>query len=310
MHQRRSRPFARGSSSFSHTKVRNDETFVVDDKRHRGVQDIGKNNSDKSVEPRALQGRRKEQRKHSLRRPPWIEKNFRLNVHVALKQNPFKSIRICRTSKPLRVSKLIPEMQLLPQENLIAIHVWVTRFRVMKTLKIRLHTSTNCQPWTFTHPTKPNGKPIGFLQERDRGKHPPPTTTIVVVCVTHHPPSPTVVCVTHHSPLLTIVRVTHHLPSLAVVHVTHHPPSPAVVCVTHHLPLPTTVANLHRLPSTWMMSWTSISFSSTFTSFLSTSTSIDSSSSQAISPPPFLERPCFYFVNLGGGGRGQREGKG
>jgi hypothetical protein len=58
------------------------------------------------------------------------------------------------------------------------------------------------------------------------------------------------------------------------------------------------------------MSWTSISFSSTFTSFLSTSTSIDSSSSQAISPPPFLERPCFYFVNLGGGGRGQREGKG
>jgi hypothetical protein len=78
MHQRQSIPLARGSSSFPQTKVRNDEIFTIDDKRHEGVQDIGKKISDKSVKPEALQGRRKEQRKHSLRCPPWIEKNFRL----------------------------------------------------------------------------------------------------------------------------------------------------------------------------------------------------------------------------------------
>jgi len=60
MHQRQSRPFARGSSSFPQTKARNDETFAIDDRRHGGVQDIGKKNSNKSAKPEALQGRRKE----------------------------------------------------------------------------------------------------------------------------------------------------------------------------------------------------------------------------------------------------------
>ncbi len=54
MHQRRSRPFARGSSSFLQTKARNDETFTIDDKKHRGVQDIGKKISNKSAKPEAL----------------------------------------------------------------------------------------------------------------------------------------------------------------------------------------------------------------------------------------------------------------
>jgi hypothetical protein len=60
------------------------------------------------------------------------------------------------------------------------------------------------------------------------------------------------------------------------------------------------------------MSWTSISFSSTFTSFLSTSTSIDSSSSQAISPPPLPWKALLLFCRFGWGGEGakRREGLG
>jgi hypothetical protein len=42
MHQRRSKPFARGSSSFPQTKVRNDETFAIDNRRQGAFKILAK----------------------------------------------------------------------------------------------------------------------------------------------------------------------------------------------------------------------------------------------------------------------------
>ncbi len=157
MHQKRSRPLARGSSSFPQTKARNDETFAIDDRRHGGVQDIGKTFSDKSAKPEALQGRRKERRKHSLRRPPWIEKNFRLRCPCCTQAKSIQVHQDLQNLGTLRVSKLIPEMQQPPQENFIAIHVCVIRFRVYENLKdliTHIHKSSTLPPYV---PSKPNG---------------------------------------------------------------------------------------------------------------------------------------------------------